>query len=700
MNRNKLTKIFLLLCVITVLVCISLYAGRFKIAHFIVSQQLIAAVTVNSLNITELTPRTLRAENASGLITLGSREIEVEITELYLHHNWLSNNPTIVHASSLKIGPIEAPKEDQALMLEESLELDEILKSTLDTLFTTAHNILPLDLNIKSLTLLQTNGTPLISGSLTGQSKAGNTELKFQDTRGALLMVNTDLRDQDYEEIVIKLDAPDGKPLVALEFKSKPGSPHIQLAFLTDITKDRIIPYLEGLPEPFANSHLRLESSLQGEIFKHDLSELEQHNLSAKVELEFNSPDLELLAGLTIELKGGEINLDIVSPVLFSSNQQSNSVTSGSASINSDLESVEFELSGLESTYISQWYGRPVSGSGNATLHGDQIELNGVVSDPELSNAPIDFESTIALDGKSGQINLGLNSPKASEVVSLLQNVPLITLPELKADKGEINLKLQSVWGQNSKVTLSGTVDQLDLITPWGEVLGLDLNFAQSELFPQLEVPPSKLSIATFDPAVPITEGSMTVAVQSSGSNRFVLISDLSASAMGGKISLPKARWNLANIDNQLTLTLEAIDLTEVLALYPQEQVMATGKLSGKVPIHSNRDGVTIKGAELRNLGPGTIKYLGPLSGLGQEQLVTALTALKDYQYSEMRAGLALEQNGDFLISLSLEGYGLELNKTRPVNVNLNIEENLPSLLESIRTVRGVERMISTGLRR
>jgi len=698
MARLKLSKLFLLLCAISFTLSVGLYLGRIKIVHFIVDQQLIPGVTIDTLSITELTPQTVRAKRATGTINLDSNQIGVEIEDLYLHHRWRSGQPTVMRAASLTIGPII--KGDPEPTDDPGQDFGEIVTSALDTLLASARRVPPLDLSINKLVVLQEDQITPLSGALELQSEAGSTQLRFQEARGLVLLVTTDLSTPDYELVTIRLEDLETTPLLELKSESKPNSPTLHLSIRADLADHHLLPYLEFLPEQLASSQFRLDANVGGEIFRPDLFNLEQHTLSAQLDLELTSPDLELIVGSTLMLEGDRIRVNFTSPSSFSSNQQTSSVTSGTVLVGLDLERAEFELSGLQSSFVSEWYNRPLSGSGAVSFSDDKVELRGVVSDPEFSNAPIELELNMAANGERGRVELGLSSGNPSDVISLLQNIPVVPLPEIRAERGKIDLILQSGWGEETTVTLSGMIAQLAVITPWGEFSGVDLTLGQTELFPLLRATPSKLSFSRFDPAIPVTDGSMTVAIQSKGSDPIVTVSGFRASALGGKISAANLNWNLAKAENQISLTLEAIDLAEVLALYPQEQVSATGKLSGEVPVISTKDGVTIRGAQLKNLEPGTIKYLGPLSGFGQEQLTLVLTALKDYQYSKMVAGLELEENGDFLISLSLEGYGLELNKTRPVNVNLNIEENLPSLLESIRTVRGVQRMISTGLTR
>lgn len=81
----------------------------------------------------------------------------------------------------------------------------------------------------------------------------------------------------------------------------------------------------------------------------------------------------------------------------------------------------------------------------------------------------------------------------------------------------------------------------------------------------------------------------------------------------------------------------------------------------------------------------------------GIEGLEVAARALSDYRYDDLVADLSYDPGGRMEIGLSMRGYSPALNTRRPVNVNLRVEENLLSLLRSLRIISEIEREVFDG---
>ena len=99
----------------------------------------------------------------------------------------------------------------------------------------------------------------------------------------------------------------------------------------------------------------------------------------------------------------------------------------------------------------------------------------------------------------------------------------------------------------------------------------------------------------------------------------------------------------------------------------------------------------------------GTIRY-NPAAGTDQlkQNPITgiALDALKDFRYSHLSADVNFTPEGMLTIKLQLEGTSPELDTKRPVHLNINTEQNLLSLLKSLRYAEGVSESIDQKVRR
>ena len=112
-----------------------------------------------------------------------------------------------------------------------------------------------------------------------------------------------------------------------------------------------------------------------------------------------------------------------------------------------------------------------------------------------------------------------------------------------------------------------------------------------------------------------------------------------------------------------------------------------------------DKQGISIeKGIFINNIGNGTIQYK-PASGteqLQQSQLTAiALDALRDFHYSHLSADVNYHPDGNLMVNISLKGISPELDTDRPVHLNINTEQNLLSLLKSLRYTQGINENIS-----
>lgn len=169
------------------------------------------------------------------------------------------------------------------------------------------------------------------------------------------------------------------------------------------------------------------------------------------------------------------------------------------------------------------------------------------------------------------------------------------------------------------------------------------------------------------------------------------------AAVFGGKVT--SAKDALAKKKKNcwaFPLQVERIDIEKILKLYPTGQVNASGLLSGKLPFTYCAKDWLIDNAQLRSAGPGTIKLLSPTES-GNEQVDFAFRALRDFEYSQLKATFSMHSDGKMEIALNLEGVSKSLNKNTPLVVNLNVEENLWALLESFKVVEKITEKISGG---
>ena len=154
---------------------------------------------------------------------------------------------------------------------------------------------------------------------------------------------------------------------------------------------------------------------------------------------------------------------------------------------------------------------------------------------------------------------------------------------------------------------------------------------------------------------------------------------------------------------NRFKISAENIDLAKIVETQQLDDITVTGRIDGTIPVEINDKGVFIEhGAFINVVRDGTIRY-NPAAGtdqLRQNPLTgIALDALRDFHYSHLSADVNYQPEGTLSINLKLKGTSPELETTRPVHLNINTEQNLLSLLKSLRLAEGISANIDRKVR-
>ena len=166
-----------------------------------------------------------------------------------------------------------------------------------------------------------------------------------------------------------------------------------------------------------------------------------------------------------------------------------------------------------------------------------------------------------------------------------------------------------------------------------------------------------------------------------------VEISDLHAEIFGGRITQEQIVYEWAQPENYLVLNLHELQLNEILQL--ESGISGTGVLGGMIPIIISEQGISVRAGGVSAKSPGgVIRYesdipLNPTAANAGLQLT--LDALKNFHYTSLSTEIEYDYQGDLVLKASLQGRNPDLEETRPFHFNLNIMENIPTLLKALR---------------
>ncbi|MDT8282756.1 MAG: YdbH domain-containing protein, partial [Gammaproteobacteria bacterium] len=241
-----------------------------------------------------------------------------------------------------------------------------------------------------------------------------------------------------------------------------------------------------------------------------------------------------------------------------------------------------------------------------------------------------------------------------------------------------------------------------------GEVLFSGLSFTHElEILPKLRsARMSEISLMHLDSGVTISNIHTHLAVSATRAGFLpkIIIQDVYGEIFGGSFSGDGLTYDPGKTKNNLVIKAKNIDLAKIIETQQIEGIAATGEVKGVIPIEFDEHGVSIKnGSFINATDAGTIKYV-PAAGSEQlkQNVLTGMTldALKDFRYSYLSAGVNFTPEGLLTIGLKLRGISPALDNKRPVHLNINTEQNLLSLLKSLRYAQGVSDKIDDTVRR
>lgn len=312
----------------------------------------------------------------------------------------------------------------------------------------------------------------------------------------------------------------------------------------------------------------------------------------------------------------------------------------------------------------------------------------------------IGLEGTVDRQSGKGSHRLALALKRlpafSRAVIPTLRKLGLLNAdPEITAG----TLKLESTvstagsdpssWSPESRLAIEGVsanydgyeLDNFSLFARW---LGLD-RWQTTQ--------PVSLSLERLDVGVEVRDivarGSLATATPIAHPR--VTVEEFSARVFGGTLFLPKPEsWDFSAPSNSVTLRAQQWQLAEMVALQQNRDIHAQGTLEGELPVTLSDGKLVIEKGFLRALPPGgTIRYVANdasrAMGSNNRELALALDLLSDFRYEVLRSSVNLDQRGNLLFGLSLGGRNPDRFEGRPINFNINLEQNIEPLLQTLR---------------
>lgn len=255
-------------------------------------------------------------------------------------------------------------------------------------------------------------------------------------------------------------------------------------------------------------------------------------------------------------------------------------------------------------------------------------------------------------------------------------------------DSGRIEVSLALTWLDPNRINASVSLSLTDCRAHFDEYLATDigghLNFRSASIsdVDRWLLEPATLAIGTLETGLTINDLQVDVA----WSGNRVDVSRMQMMLLGGSASMTPFMYEIDTGKAEFTMMLRDVELSRILAL-EGDDIQGTGSIDGTLPVTVTNDRARVDNGTLRAQPPGGhIRLTSGFSGpTGQPGLDFALLALKDFRYTDLSSELSYTENGDMNLAVHLKGRNPSVEKGRAIQYNLNITENIPVLLESLR---------------
>ncbi len=263
-------------------------------------------------------------------------------------------------------------------------------------------------------------------------------------------------------------------------------------------------------------------------------------------------------------------------------------------------------------------------------------------------------------------------------------------LPELESGLLTGQAKLtgrQDGWRATGQLRLSG-VDGI-YQTAFFKDLDLVIPFQVEEDW--LELTAVDLELWEFNPGIALgpvkARGNYRAPSSRPGRGRLE-VETLEAGFLGGRLWAEPFAITPGQDDFPVNLRIEGLEMARLLAVYPIPGLTGTGLIDGHLPLRRQEGKISLTDGLLTARPPGgAISYDGKAAAaLAQRHpaLKLALDALSDFHYNALAAEATYLEDGTLLLDLRLEGSNPQIERGRPILLEINIEENIPQLLAGL----------------
>ena len=320
-----------------------------------------------------------------------------------------------------------------------------------------------------------------------------------------------------------------------------------------------------------------------------------------------------------------------------------------------------------------------------------QLEMkDGLISGTSaLSSGPIKVTSSWQHNMDTGKGQLDLELPESNFSPDNALSHAIQGLPVDIVD-GHLSASARLHWPAKGQDQLSLTMRNTGL--QYNESFAVGVNAAlqlQQSKGHWISQKPARVSIDKVDTGVAVNNLHFTLALQPDGD---ITLKDFAAELLEGVLTSQQLTWNQDGEERRSLVKFTGISIGALAREMESTNFAASGLLDATLPLTTDRQGVTIEDGNLQSRPPGgRLRYYGAFSQamLGNNpQLKLIAGALEDYNYRDIQGTVNYPLSGDLLLNMKLTGRSDAIDANRDLIINLNLENNVPTMLRSLRASR------------
>lgn len=203
---------------------------------------------------------------------------------------------------------------------------------------------------------------------------------------------------------------------------------------------------------------------------------------------------------------------------------------------------------------------------------------------------------------------------------------------------------------------------------------------------------PVRIALAHINPGVEIGPVELLLEVQPGGTpdKPLLYIRELKAGVLGGEASGKDIRLDLSREEHDFELRLQGLDVARLLELQHQQGLAGTGVVDATLPVRLSSAGVAIRAGRMEARAPGGVIRYQPGEGskalaLPDPNIKLVMQALSNFHYEMLLSDVNYLPAGDLVLGVKLRGRNPDMAASRPIHLNLNVEQNVLKLLKSLR---------------